>query len=35
MKSPPEQWVDFVARERLEKFIAGEAEPDAAATEPS
>ena len=35
MKSPPEQWVDFVARERLEEFIAGEAEPAAAATEPS
>jgi hypothetical protein len=26
MKSPPEQWVDHVARERLEEFIAAEAE---------
>jgi myo-inositol-1-phosphate synthase len=24
MKSPPEQWPDSVARERLERFIAGE-----------
>jgi myo-inositol-1-phosphate synthase len=24
MKSPPEQWVDATARERLERFIAGE-----------
>jgi hypothetical protein len=28
MKSPPEQWPDEVARERLERFIA--AQPDAA-----
>ena len=26
MKSPPEQWVDHVARDELEVFIAGEAE---------
>ena len=30
MKSPPEQWRDDVARERLEAFIAGEAQPAAA-----
>ena len=27
MKSPPEQWHDDIARDRLEEFIAGEAEP--------
>ena len=30
MKSPPEQWHDDVARDRLEAFIAGEAQPAAA-----
>ena len=30
MKSPPEQWRDDVARDRLEAFIAGEAQPAAA-----
>ena len=30
MKSPPEQWVDHVARDELEVFIAGEAEAAAA-----
>ena len=30
MKSPPEQWIDHVARERLEAFIAGEPAPRAA-----
>ena len=29
MKSPPEQWRDDVARDRLEAFIAGEAQPAA------
>jgi hypothetical protein len=24
MKSPPEQWPDALARERLERFISGE-----------
>jgi hypothetical protein len=24
MKSPPEQWPDDVARQRLERFIAGD-----------
>jgi len=24
MKSPPEQWSDDLARQRLERFIAGE-----------
>jgi hypothetical protein len=24
MKSPPEQWADDLARQRLERFIAGE-----------
>jgi hypothetical protein len=24
MKSPPEQWADDAARQRLERFIAGE-----------
>jgi myo-inositol-1-phosphate synthase len=27
MKSPPEQWSDDIARERLERFIAGEPQP--------
>ena len=27
MKSPPEQWQDAVARERLEIFVAGDSEP--------
>ena len=35
MKSPPDQWVDHVARERLEEFIAGEPEPAAAVPEAS